>query len=114
MTRYRRFSPRRGFFGWSSENPAATAGVLCAPTQPHLNGPAGSGSWARAGRSAGGVGPVSIDAAGLLGESGALGDGVEAVEQTEASVDGVGHDTVGPADARQGQGRAVDTRRSRR
>ena len=55
-----------------------------------------------------GAGPwgdeARVDAAGVLAEGGALGDGVEAGEQAEAGVEGVGRDAGGAADAPQLEG----------
>ncbi len=45
-----------------------------------------------------------VDAAGVFGEGGALGDGIEAGEQGEPLVEGFGHDPRGPADAPQLEG----------
>ena len=48
--------------------------------------------------------PAGVDAAGVLGEGGALRHGVEASEQGEPRVEGLGHDVHGPADAPQLEG----------
>ncbi len=40
-----------------------------------------------------------VDAAGVFGEGGALGDGIEAGEEGEPLVKGFGHDPRGPTDA---------------
>ncbi len=45
-----------------------------------------------------------VDAAGVFGEGGALGDGIEAGEEGEPLVKGFGHDPRGPADAPQLEG----------
>ncbi len=45
-----------------------------------------------------------VDAAGVFGEGGALGDGIEAGEEGEPLVKGFGHDPRGPTDAPQLEG----------
>ena len=78
------------------------------------------GAAGEGGEGLGGVEPAGgeggdaagVDAGGVLGEGGALGDGIEAGEEGEALVESVGHDAEGAADApelegEQGEGGAV-------